>query len=212
MILAAQFDDGAAHQLERRFRVLHLRLANGHCSIRSCNLQIALRSAGPRRRPATLPPPCPASGCALMTRLRARRAGGLWAFCRPCTPKQRRNRDRRRTRIHGGPLGARVRPLVLGLYDPHPEPWIADRATHASPLAHHRRQRAAGRGEGTRRRRRTADPRPGRKLLLHVGLPVADGLGHHGRLLPVRGREGEAFDVAIPAFSLDSPQARRVIN
>ena len=54
--------------------------------------------------------------------------------------------------------------------------------------------------------------RPGETYAYTSGCPLTTPsgimVGHYGMVSP----DGEAFDIAIPAFSLDSPESRRTLN
>ncbi|MCB1510340.1 MAG: Co2+/Mg2+ efflux protein ApaG [Hyphomicrobiaceae bacterium] len=54
--------------------------------------------------------------------------------------------------------------------------------------------------------------RPGETYAYTSGCPLTTPsgimVGHYGMVSP----DGEAFDIAIPAFSLDSPDSRRTLN
>ena len=54
--------------------------------------------------------------------------------------------------------------------------------------------------------------RPGETYTYTSGCPLTTPsgimVGHYGMVSP----DGEAFDIAIPAFSLDSPDSRRTLN
>ena len=64
----------------------------------------------------------------------------------------------------------------------------------------------------TGRHRRAADDRAGKVVPLHVGLPADHAERADGRRISMVDPEGRRFKVSIPAFSLDSPDGKRVLN
>ena len=58
----------------------------------------------------------------------------------------------------------------------------------------------------------TAHAQTPRRLSLHLGLPLSTPSGSMQGAYQMQSDDGEAFDVAIPEFSLDLPGARRVVN
>ena len=80
-----------------------------------------------------------------------------------------------------------------------------DRPAQIAHVAHHRRTWPNRRGARAGRRRPDADHPPGKSFNYTSGCPLQDAPWYHGRQLPDDGRGGKLFDVAIPAFSLDSP-------
>lgn len=54
--------------------------------------------------------------------------------------------------------------------------------------------------------------RPGESFRYTSGCPLATPSGIMSGTYEMRGPGGEAFDIEVPAFSLDSPHASRVLN
>lgn len=54
--------------------------------------------------------------------------------------------------------------------------------------------------------------RPGESFEYTSGCPLETPQGIMSGIYAMRTKDGEAFDAAVPPFSLDSPQARRVLH
>ena len=102
--------------------------------------------------------------------------------------------------------------FLLGLHHRHLQRGQRNGAAALAPLAHHRREGTHEEVRGPGVVGQTPVLAPGASFRYTSGCPLADAVGHHGRQLPDDDAAGEQFNVAIPAFSLDSPHARRSLN
>src|SRR5579884_3861913 len=115
------------------------------------------------------------------------------------------DQDHRPPVLSRAAFGAGRKPLCLGLSRAHRERRQRDGAVAEPPLAHHRRDRPPAGGARPRRRRRAAGPRPRRELRIHLGVPVADPLGHHGRRLRDDDGNRRALSRACPGLLARQP-------
>src|SRR5687768_17542342 len=106
---------------------------------------------------------------------------------------------------------ARVGRILLGVHDRNHKSGSRDGSVAHPALAHHRCDGPSPGGARGRRRRQAAGAQAGR-IVYTSGVPLPTPSGFMTGTYGMASADGEAFDIAIPTFSLDSPDSQRTIN